>query len=118
MFGGKHVAFNPVNAAPADIRRTAHQISDAVYERLTGERGAFDTRVAYITEQGRGDKRQYELNVADSDGLGARVHRALGAPMMSPSWSPDGRQLTYVSFEAKRPADLHPGRGQRQAPRA
>lgn len=103
VFGGNHVAFNPVNAAPADIRRTAHQISDAVYERLTGERGAFDTRVAYITEQGRGKKRSYALNVSDSDGFGARVVVRSAQPIMSPSWSPDGRQLTYVSFEAKRP---------------
>jgi TolB protein len=102
VFGGKHVAFGPLNAAPADLRRTAHQISDAIYERLTGERGAFDTRVAYITETGRGDNRKYQLNVADSDGQGARVVVNSAAPMMSPSWSPDGRQLTYVSFESKR----------------
>jgi TolB protein len=102
VFGGKHVAFGPLNAAPADLRRTAHQISDAIYERLTGERGAFDTRIAYITETGRGDNRKYQLNVADSDGQGARVVVNSVAPMMSPSWSPDGRQLAYVSFEAKR----------------
>ena len=102
VFGGKHVAFGPLNAAPADLRRTAHQISDSIYQRLTGERGAFDTRVAYITETGRGDQRKYQLNVADSDGQGARAVVNSSSPMMSPSWSPDGRQLTYVSFEAKR----------------
>jgi len=103
VFGGRHVAFNPVNAAPRDLRRTAHQISDAVYRELTGERGAFDTRIAYVTEHGRGDARRYELNVADSDGHGAQVVVRSGAPLMSPAWSPDGRQLAYVSFEAKRP---------------
>jgi TolB protein len=103
VFGGKHVAFGPLNAAPADLRRTAHQISDAIYERLTGERGAFDTRVAYVTEQGRGDSRRYQLNIADSDGFGARVVVESAAPIMSPSWSPDAQQLAYVSFETKQP---------------
>ncbi|MFT5445244.1 MAG: TolB protein [Gammaproteobacteria bacterium] len=102
VFGGKHVAFGPLNTSAANLRRTAHQISDAVYERLTGERGAFDTRIAYITETGRGDSRKYQLNVANSDGQGARTVVNSASPMMSPSWSPDGRQLTYVSFEAKR----------------
>lgn len=101
VFGGKHTAFGPLNTDPTGLRRTAHQISDAIYQQLTGERGAFDTRVAYITETGRGDNRKYQLNVADSDGQGARAVVNSSSPMMSPSWSPDGRQLTYVSFEAK-----------------
>ena len=91
-----------VNAAPGDLRRTAHQISDIVYEELTGERGAFDTRIAYITERGRNDGKRYELNVADSDGFGARVVLSSRSPIMSPAWSPDGRNLSYVSFESKR----------------
>ena len=103
VFRARQVTGFQVNAAPEDLRRTGHQISDIVYEELTGERGAFDTRIAYITEQGRGDARRYELNVADSDGFDARVVLSSAAPIMSPSWSPDGRQLVYVSFEAKRP---------------
>jgi len=91
-----------VDAAPGDLRRTGHQISDIVYQELTGERGAFDTRIAYITERGRGQARRYELNVADSDGFDARVVLSSQAPLVSPAWSPDGGQLAYVSFEAER----------------
>jgi TolB protein len=103
VFRARQVTGFQVNASPADLRRTAHQISDIVYEELTGERGAFDTRIAYVTEQRSGETRRYELNVADSDGAGARVVLSSAAPIMSPSWSPDGNRLGYVSFEAKRP---------------
>lgn len=102
VFGGKHVAFGPVSTSPGDVRRTAHQIADEVYERLTGERGAFDTRIVYVAEHGRGDGRRYELRVADSDGYGERPVVQSHAPIMSPAWSPDGQQVAYVSFEAKR----------------
>jgi TolB protein len=103
VFRGQQVTGFQVNARPEDLRRTAHQISDIVYEHLTGERGAFDTRIAYITEGGRDERKRYELNIADSDGFGGRVVLSSRAPIMSPSWAPDGRSITYVSFEAKRP---------------
>ncbi len=100
---GKQVTGFQVNASADELRRTAHQFSDIIYERLTGERGAFDTRIAYITESGRNAARRYQLMVADSDGFGARAVLSTKSPIMSPSWSPDGRRLSYVSFEAKKP---------------
>ncbi len=100
---GKQITGFQVNASAKELRRTAHQFSDIIYKRLTGERGAFDTRIAYITESGGKNSRNYELLVADSDGYGARTVLSSKSPIMSPGWSPDGRRLSYVSFEARKP---------------
>lgn len=85
-----------------NLRRGAHRVADMVYEKLTGEPGAFSTRVAYITEVREGERRRYHLVVADADGENQRTIVQSNHPLMSPSWSPDGRRLAYVSFEAKR----------------
>jgi TolB protein len=85
------------------LRRGAHRVADMIYEKLTGEPGAFTTRVAYITEVRDGDVRRYHLVVADADGENQRVIVQSVHPLMSPSWSPDGRRIAYVSFEKKRP---------------
>ncbi len=95
--GNQLLGFNfevPAN----DLRRVAHQISDLVYEKLTGEPGAFDTRLAYVTAQ-RGT---YSLVVSDSDGFNPQVVLRSVEPVMSPAWAPDARRLAYVSFEGKR----------------
>ena len=83
----------------AQVRATAHRIADIVYEKLTGERGVFSTRIAYVVKQ---DSR-FELRIADADGQGAQVALASREPIISPSWAPDGARLAYVSFEAKKP---------------
>ena len=84
-----------------DLRRVAHHISDVIYETLTGERGAFNTQIAYVTSSGSTRNKTYTLLVADSDGYSPQTILTSKHPLMSPSWSPDGRQVAYVSFENK-----------------
>ena len=86
--------------APAGaMRDVAHQISDAVYEKILGVPGAFWTRIAYVTASGLGRSTRYALVVADADGYNPRTVVNSTEPLLSPSWSPDGRRLAYVSFE-------------------
>ena len=87
-------------SAPAGaMRDVAHQISDAIYEKILGIPGAFWTRIAYVTSTGLGREARYALVVADADGFNPRTVVNSTEPLLSPSWSPDGRRLAYVSFE-------------------
>lgn len=85
-----------------NIRSTAHEISDLIYEKITGIQGAFNTRIAYISARSN-KARKYVLQVADTDGFNPQTVLESDEPLMSPSWSPDGQSLAYVSFENKRP---------------
>jgi len=83
----------------ADLRLVAHRIADFIYEKLTGEPGIFSTRIAYVTKVNS----RYNLWVADADGENAQSALASPASIISPAWSPSGKQLAYVSFEARKP---------------
>ena len=85
--------------ATGNARLAAHRISDFIYEKLTGEKGVFSTRIAYVTKSGA----RYNLWVADADGENAQSALSSPQPIISPTWLPNGTQITYVSFEANKP---------------
>lgn len=89
------------SATQTDMRQVAHHISDLIYEELTGEKGAFNTQIAYVTTSKSGGEKSYTLRVADSDGYNPQTVLRSSQPLMSPDWSADGKQLAYVSFEKK-----------------
>jgi len=84
------------------LRQVAHQVSNKIYEKLTGEPGVFLTRIAYITLEKHGARKLYKLQVADADGYNPATIVQSPQPLLSPAWSPRGDRLAYVSFEQKR----------------
>lgn len=95
---GQNLGGDANAAHPDDVRLAAHKIADAIYQKLTGERGVFATRMAYVTKAGG----RYNLRITDADGEGGQVALASPEPIISPTWSPDGRELAYVSFETRK----------------
>lgn len=87
-------------APVGDLRNVSHQIADVIYQKITGVRGAFWTRIAYITAVGLGNNTTYSLLVADSDGYNPQVVARSKESLLSPAWSPDGKKIAYVSFES------------------
>src|SRR4051812_1242380 len=84
-----------------NLRKAAHRVADMLYEKIVGVRGAFDTRIAYVSVTGKPPNQRYELIVADSDNENRKKVMSSPLPIMSPSWSPDGEWLAYVSFERR-----------------
>ncbi len=86
----------------ANVRKVAHQISNLIYQHFTGNPGAFDTRIAYVHVEGDETDRKYRLQIADADGYNPKTILTSSQPVLSPAWSPDGKWISYVSFEKKR----------------
>lgn len=91
---GRQLAGESIPTAPADLRLAAHRVADAVYEKLTGDKGIFSTRIAYVTRAGK----RYSLRVDYADGTGGESILQSNDPIISPAWSPDGQEVAYVSF--------------------
>jgi TolB protein len=96
---GQPLGGTRISAGAGGLRSVAHQISDFVFEKIVGARGAFNTHIAYVSVDGAPPAQRFQLIVADADGENPRVILASRLPIMSPAWSPDGQWLAYVSFE-------------------
>ena len=101
-FGRKQLVGYRMPASRGTMRRAAHRAADMIYEKLTGIKGVFDTKVAYVTAEEASQGRVYSLFVADQDGENEHKIMESTDPIMSPAWSPDSRRLAYVSFEDNR----------------
>lgn len=99
VFGREQLVGYRMPATRGTLRSAAHRAADMIYEQLTGIPGVFATRVAYVTAVGQGDGRLFRLVVADADGENENIIMESADPIMSPAWSPDSRQIAYVSFE-------------------
>jgi len=105
VYGQVRLMGEVLSSGPKGLRKLAHRVSDKVYERITGVRGAFSTRIAYITlRQLASGKQEYRLQVADADGQNSYTLFKSHEPILSPAWSNDGQHLTYQSFHSGRPA--------------
>ena len=111
-----------ISANKAGLRLASHQVADMVFQKILGVRGAFATRVAYVSVLGHLPNKSYQLVVADADGMNPRVVMQSNEPLMSPAWSPDGQSLAYVSFEGRLPTvyvqELKSGERRRVSARA
>ena len=98
---GQRLTGQRLAATTSSMRAVAHRIADLIFEQLTGIRGAFSTRIAFVNVEGAPPNQRYRLVVADADGESQQVIANSSEPLMSPAWSPDGQSLAYVSFESK-----------------
>lgn len=98
---GQRLTGQRLTATTSSMRAMAHRIADIIFEQLTGVRGAFSTRIAFVSASGTPPQQRYQLVVADADGENQQIIATSTEPLMSPAWSPDGQSLAYVSFESK-----------------
>jgi TolB protein len=99
VLNGQRLGSERFTASAGALRNAAHRVSDAIYEKILGVRGAFATRIAYVAVNGQPPAQVYQLIIADSDGENPRMVLESHQPLMSPAWSADGQWLAYVSFE-------------------
>ncbi len=104
VFGRRQLVGYRMPASRGTMRAAAHRAADMIYEKLTGIKGVFGTKVAYLTAQRQGQGRLFSLIVSDQDGANEYTIMESKDPIMSPAWSPDSRQLAYVSFEGSKSA--------------
>lgn len=100
----KNILTAQVKAGANGLRDIAHAVSDAVYEKVTGIRGIFSTKMLYVQDLRKPSSGRYRLMYADVDGARAKALLSSSEPILSPTWSADGKQIAYVSFETSRPA--------------
>jgi TolB protein len=103
VFAGKQLAGEQFFARPKDARRIGHIIADAIYERITGEKGYFDTRIVFVDESGPKDKRMKRLAIMDQDGFNVRLLTSGQNLVLTPRFSPSTHEITYTSFEGETP---------------
>jgi TolB protein len=106
VYAGNRITGQRFRVSPEGLRGLAHTISDQIFEALTGRPGGFNTRIAYVEEQGSVENPEYRLVVAEADGHRPQTILTSNEPLMSPDWSPDGQQLAYVSFESGRSSQI------------
>lgn len=99
VLNGQALLDQRVSVQPGALRYGAHRVADMIYEKITGTRGAFATRIVYVAVDGAPPNQRYQLLLADADGENMHVILESRQPIMSPSWSPDGQWIAYVSFE-------------------
>ena len=95
---GAELKARALTVPAGDMRLAAHRIADEVFEALTGDKGVFATRIAYVSRSGR----QFALHITDADGEGGQIALRSADPIISPAWSPNGRDIAYVSFESQK----------------
>lgn len=103
VFGGKQIAGQRFFTQPDNWRRVAHIIADAIYERLTGEKGYFDTRIVFVDETGPKDNRTKRLAIMDQDGASVQYLTSGGDLVLTPRFSPSRQEITYMSYATGRP---------------
>ncbi len=103
VFAGKQLAGEQFFARPKDARRIGHIIADSIYERITGEKGYFDTRIVFVDESGPKDKRVKRLAIMDQDGFNVRLLTTGQNLVLTPRFSPSTQEITYTSFEGETP---------------
>ena len=102
-FAGQQLTGQQFFTQPENWRRVAHIIADAIYERLTGEKGYFDTRIVYVAESGPKTARKRQLAIMDQDGFNARALTNGNDIVLTPRFSPNRQEITYMSFEGNQP---------------